>query len=43
MRCFDEDENKTPSTGTKVDIPDAWLRPVTGLPIDEEIFDEVPA
>ena len=25
------------------DIPDAWLRPVSGLPIDEEVKDEVTA
>ena len=25
------------------DIPDAWLRPVSGLPIDEDVTDEVTA
>lgn len=25
------------------DLPDAWLRPVSGLPVDEEITDEVTA
>lgn len=27
----------------KCTLPDAWLRPVSGLPIDEETRDEVPA
>ena len=25
------------------DIPDAWLRPISGLPVDEETRDEVTA
>lgn len=27
----------------QVDIPDAWLRPISGLPVDEEVSDEVAA
>lgn len=34
---------KAPTKAVDMIIPDAWLRPVSGLSIDEETRDEVPA
>jgi hypothetical protein len=43
LRCFDVFGLPTKGTLTEMGCPDAWLRPVSGLPIDEETRDEVAA
>lgn len=32
-----------PGQHKAVDIPDAWLRPISGVPVEDEQRDEVPA
>jgi hypothetical protein len=39
LQGYDDDGNSFPSCES--DIPDAWLRPITGLPIDEETNEDV--
>lgn len=35
------DEGRVETNLTLIDIPDAWLKPVSGLPLDEEVLEEI--